>query len=242
MSELEKLAHEAMNNAIRLAANPYPGRGFVIGRTEDGTHVVQVYWLMGRSENSRSRRLVHDGNVVRTEAVDPSKVTDPSLVIYNAMRTGLFEHVVSNGNQTDTICDGNDPQSFVWAMRKHTFEPDAPHYTPRISGICHTVNRPNPSAEISVISRSHDGSCQRTLYFYEQLPVGFGYCVHTYAGDGNPLPSFLEAPYVLPLQDDIEMVSQSYWEKLNAENRVALVTKFINVTTGESKVHIINRF
>lgn len=230
---------EARANIERLHANPYPGRGIVLGRTPDNQDDVQVYWLMGRSENSRNRRLVHEKDVVRTEAVDASKVTDPSLIIYNAMREGFGRHVVSNGSHTDTVFGYSDKVNpFRIAMQRHEFEPDAPNYTPRIM-----ASNDREGYRIAMMSRTPDGRCQRTAHEWTDLPAGYGYCIHTYVGDGSPLPAFEGNPYLLPITSSaIEMVSEYFWSLLDEENRVALVTKFCDRSTDRTRVHIINRF
>lgn len=237
---MQNVALEASKNLKELQKNPYPGRGFIVGKFTD-EHVVQVYWLMGRSENSRNRRLAHNGDIVRAEAADPSKVSNPSLIMYNVMREGLFTHVVSNGDQTDTITEGNGTDNFEMAMRRREYEPDEPHYTARISSAS-SVFASGVCTRIGVLSRSALGRCDRTTYLYDTLPTGYGFCMHTYAGDGNPLPTFRGPPFILPLNGDIHRVSKFYWNVLNKDNRVALVTKFIHIESGRSRVHIINRF
>lgn len=242
------LAEIAWQNLAKLAKNPYPGRVIVIGRLSDEI-MIQLYAIMGRSENSRNRRFVQDGNIVRTEAIDPAKVEDPSLIIYNAMREWCGDifgdsFIVSNGHQTDTIYDNlaQNAYSFPASQMEWSFEPDEPNYTPRISA----MTRMDGTAMISTLTRGPDGECQRTLYEYDAIPAGYGYCVHTYAGDGNPLPSFLERPYLIPLvRTSLEGIAEQFWHTLNAENRVALVAKQINTNAGADEemttVHIINR-
>lgn len=238
---------EAVENIAALKDNPYPGRGLVIGRTDE-FHVAQVYWLMGRSENSRNRRLVHEGDVVKTVPVDLKKVTDPSLIIYNAMREeGQFRYVVSNGDHTDTVFSMSEHKGgdFRDAMREREFEPDDPNYTPRIAA-AYTRYTPGygPVAEIAILSRSHDNRCVRTFYEYHELPIGFGYCVHTYLGDGTPLPAFNRAPYLVHFGQTYRAgkIAEFFWDLLNKENRIALATKIIDIESGKSEVHIINRY
>ena len=236
---------KAGDNVARLRDNPYPGRGFVIGMTADGKHLAQVYWLMGRSENSRNRIFVHDGSIVFTESADPSKVVDPSLIIYNAMREGDGFFVVSNGAQTDAVHDelvagGN----FTDALMEWEYEPDAPNYTPRITAVC----RLEPMCiEMAALVRVEDqywhSGCNQvhTVIRRDVLYAGYGYCMHTYQGDGNPLPSFDGKPYLVPLGGSmIEGVALYFWDVLNRDNRIALAVKFINIRTGKSEVHIIN--
>ena len=234
----------AWQNLAKLAKNPYPGRVIVIGRLSDEI-TIQLYAIMGRSENSRNRRFVQDGDTVRTEAIDPAKMEDPSLIIYNAMREWCGESfIVSNGHQTDTIYQSlaDNAYSFPASQMEWSFEPDEPNYTPRISA----MTRTDGTAMISTLTRGPDGECQRTLYEYDAIPAGYGYCVHTYVGDGNPLRSFLEWPYLIPLvHTSLEGIAEQFWETLNAENRVALVAKQIDTNAGAGEelttVHIINR-
>ena len=234
----------AVENFAALRGNSYPGRGLVVGKTPNGNNLVQMAWLMGRSENSRNRRYVHEGNIIRTEAVDPSKVTDPSLIIYNAMREDMDHYAVTNGDQTDTIFESalrGGPDFFVRAMCAREYEPDAPNFTPRISALCGRYRSGLVVTQRAILSRSPFGTCDRAFYRYSELPKGYGYCVHTYTSDDNPLPSFLDTPRLVPMLNSIVGVSNYYWGTLNSDNRVALVTKFVAIGTGESKVHIINR-
>lgn len=240
---------EARRRIRALRSNPYPGRGFVIGRTPDGSRIVQVYWLMGRSENSRNRRLELDAanaGMVRTTPIDSDTVTNPELIIYPAMREEDDMYVVSNGRQTDTVFNmaRHRVGDFRDSMREWNHEPDAPNYTPRITGIyLRRERRAKPVAIISVLSQTSLGDCVRAFYEYDELPCGYGYCVHTYAYNGNPLPAFKEQPYLVPIPEEKPKdVSAFFWKHLNVENCVALATKFITVSTGKSEVHLLNRF
>jgi IMP cyclohydrolase len=234
----------ALANLAALAANPYPGRGIVIGRDEKGDQ-VQVYWIMGRSENSRNRVFVEgEQGGVHTSPADPAKVKDPSLIIYDAMLEGYGWCVVSNGHQTKAVIHRAmmeaGPQVFVATMRQYMYEPDAPNFTPRISAICARGRR---GGALSLIRRSlFDDTCQRQFFEYEELPMGYGYCLTTYSGDGNPLPPFQGEPYLLPLPGHITMIAGAIWEALNSENRIALAVKLIPEDGGPSQVKIINRF
>jgi IMP cyclohydrolase len=229
----------ARANLELLRKNPYPGRGLVEGLTEDGKHLVQACWIMGRSPNSRNRVFGQDGcGRIFTEAADPKEMKDPSLIIYNAMRERAFHYVVSNGEQTDQILNAmllKGPQTF--RSQEWEYEPDAPHFTPRISA---TFWREH--AEIAIARRFRSSAhCERSFYSLP-LPRGIGYCVTTYEGDGNPLPSFRGEPYPLPLGYSIDGVARTLWEALNPDNRVAIAVKFIEHDSGQSMVQIINKY
>jgi hypothetical protein len=244
----------AAANMVELAENPYPGRGIVLGLSQDGETALQAYWVMGRSENSRNRLLVEEDDVVRTAAYDESKVTDPSLIIYNAMRIfqapeSLAAHVVSNGDQTDTIVEGFEGgQAFATSLKTREYEPDEPNYTPRISGLVVPYRRPGPDglAEygLSVISKaSADSDAPVHDYFRGALSdedKGAGHCVHTYLGDGSPLPSFQGEPFAVPVGEGINDTAEMFWEALNADNRVAIAVKGIRLATGDTSYRIIN--
>lgn len=229
---------------MALRANSYPGRGFVIGLSQDGTHLIQAYWIMGRGENSRNRVFVTDkAGRVSTEAADPSKVKDPSLIIYDAMLETGGDYVVSNGRQTNDVLNASlMAESLENGLSGHIYEPDTPNFTPRITGLCSTIPRV-PIVEIAILRKSLWGdSCERAFYSYSELGAGYGYCVTTYMGDGDPLPSFQGDPYLLPLKGSIDDVLELYWGTLNADNRVSLAVKFISLATGESEVRIINKY
>lgn len=230
----------AESNLEKLSKNPYPGRGLVLGRAETGER-VQVYWIMGRSPNSQNRVLSAKGSKVFTEAADPAKIIDPSLIIYNAMDEWNGHFVVSNGDQTDTvILRSSLGLSLNNALFDCVYEPDAPNFTPRITGICHL--RSHHSFEISVLRKSiWNQECDRCLYRYQDIIPGFGRCVTTYLGDGNPLPSFHGEPILMPLEGDIRMIRDRFWNALNPEFRVSLVVKFIH-EHAPSLVNIANRF
>lgn len=200
---------------------------------------IQVYALMGRSENSRNRKFVYENNIVRTAPIDPAKVKDQSLIIYNAMREWRGRHMVTNGDQTDTVYYALEkfcPDAFQWAMDQRTFEPDLPNYTPRISAMSHGSGK----VEFGVLSRSPYGECERVIYEFRNIPPGYGYCVHTYAGDGDPLPAFIERPFLVPLGGNtLEEIANHFWKILNRDNRVALVGKLIDTPLNKSTVHII---
>jgi len=232
----------AESNAAELCRNAYPGRGIVIGATRDGTKLVQIYWIMGRSQNSRNRIFVEEAGFVRTKAFDESRLTDPSLIIYYPVKHYKNIHVVSNGDQTDTVVEFvKSGRSWTDALMTREFEPDAPNFTPRITGI---INLDAPWAyALSVIkSQNGDGQhCLRHFYYYGQWIPGFGHCIHTYMGDGSPLPSFCGEPYLMPVPDDAKEACRYYWSLLNEENRISILAKYIDKKTGEFEISIINR-
>ena len=228
-------------NVDALRINPYPGRGIIIGLSPDGLKYVQVYWIMGRSDNSRNRVFVKDGETVRTSPFDESRVEDPSLIIYNCVRKSGNAHVVTNGDQTDTIVDAlNAGGSFESALNTRTFEPDAPNFTPRISGILtpgeeHTYKL---SVLKSISNNPHHLSRQ---FFSYTVPIrGIGHFVSTYAGDGNPLPAFTGEPQQMPVFNNPEQTLDFYWDALNEDNRVSLLVKFVDVKSGASQIGICN--
>ncbi len=228
-------------NLLALRENPYPGRGLIIGLSGDGKHFIQVYWIMGRSPSSRNRIFIYDEKgSLRTEAVDPSQVKNPELIIYQAMaEDGEGWYVVSNGRQTDEIVY---PFGLSDLPENWQYEPDDPNFTPRITGLLSSRHDLGFFVEILLLKRSLLGSCSRQLFRYEGLASGLGYCVTTYNGDGNPLPAFTGEPYLLPLEGDIETVAQTIWDTLNDDNKVSLAVKFIDTTTGESTLKVINKY
>jgi IMP cyclohydrolase len=226
-----------------LAGNAYPGRGIIIGKTADSKKAVAAYFIMGRSENSRNRVFVRDGQGIRTQAFDPSKMKDPSLIIYAPVRVLGNKTIVTNGDQTDTIYTGMDKQqTFEQSLRCREFEPDEPNYTPRISGIMHIENGVFNFA-LSIL-KSDDGrseSCNRFTFAYENPRPGCGRFIHTYQGDGNPLPSFEGEPTLVALSGDIDTLTDSIWTHLNADNKVSLFVRFIDIATGMYEDRIVNK-
>ena len=214
-----------------LRENAYPGRGIILGKTPDGKKAVAAYFIMGRSENSRNRIFVEDGEGIRTQAFDPSKLTDPSLIIYAPVRVLGNKTIVTNGDQTDTIYEGMDRQlTFEQSLRTREFEPDAPNYTPRISGIMHIENGTYNYA-MSIL-KSNNGSpdgCSRYTFAYENPAAGEGHFIHTYMCDGNPLPSFEGEPKLIGVSDDIESFTELLWNSLNEENKVSLFVRYIDI-------------
>ena len=232
-----------LNLAEELRGNAYPGRGIVIGRTPDGKKAVTAYFIMGRSENSRNRVFVGDGAGIRTQAFDPSKLTDPSLIIYAPVRVLGNKTIVTNGDQTDTIYEGMDKQlTFEQSLRSREFEPDGPNYTPRISGIMH-IEKGRYNFAMSIL-KSDDGdpqSCNRYTYAYENPKAGQGRFIHTYMHDGNPLPSFEGEPKVVAISGEIDEFAKMVWENLNPDNKVSLFVRYIDIETGAYESRIINK-
>ena len=232
-----------LNLAEELRGNAYPGRGIVIGRTPDGKKAVTAYFIMGRSENSRNRVFVEDGAGIRTQAFDPSKLTDPSLIIYAPVRVLGNKTIVTNGDQTDTIYEGMDKQlTFEQSLRSREFEPDGPNYTPRISGIMHIENgRYNFAMSILKSDDGDPQSCNRYTYAYENPKAGQGRFIHTYMHDGNPLPSFEGEPKVVAISGEIDEFAKIVWENLNPDNKVSLFVRYIDIETGIYESRIINK-
>ena len=234
---------EMLSIEKELQENSYPGRGIIIGRSADGKKAVTAYFIMGRSENSRNRVFVEDGEGIRTQAFDESKLTDPSLIIYAPVRVLGNKTIVTNGDQTDTIYEGMDRQmTFEQSLRSREFEPDAPNYTPRISGIMH-VEGGKFNYAISILkSRNGDpGSCCRYTFAYENAVPGEGHFIHTYMHDGNPLPSFEGEPMRIAIPDDMDAFADTLWSSLNEDNKVSLFVRYIDIATGTYESKIINK-
>ena len=230
----------AGNFSSHISENAYPGRGIVLGRNHENSWIV-IYWIMGRSSNSRNRIFTHENGILRTEAADPSLLEDPSLIIYNAMRDIDDCIVVSNGKHTDTICKGlEEGKSFYTALHTEKHEPDAPNFTPRISGI---VQRKESSMSLAIISKIDfsDEQSEHHYYRYTDIAPGYGYCLTTYMGDGNPLPSFQGDPIMLPLQGNAEQIADHYWQGLNHDNRISLAARELT-NSGVDRLKIFNRF
>ncbi|MBR2846826.1 MAG: IMP cyclohydrolase [Clostridia bacterium] len=232
-----------LNLANELKNNAYPGRGIVIGRTADGKKAACAYFIMGRSENSRNRVFVEDGNGIRTQAFDESKLVDPSLIIYAPVRVLGNKTIVTNGDQTDTIYDlMNQQLTFEQALRTREFEPDAPNYTPRISGIL-KIDNGGYSYAMSIL-KSADGNpetCNRYTFSYKAPVAGEGRFIHTYMGDGNPLPSFEGEPKRVEISGNIDEFTDMLWTNLNEENKVSLFVRYIDIETGETETRIVNK-
>lgn len=227
-----------------LNSMEYHGRGIIIGRSPCGKKAVIAYFIMGRSENSRNRVFVEDGEGIRTQAFDPSKMTDPHLIIYSPVRVMGNKTIVTNGDQTDTIYELMDKQqTFEQALRTREFEDDAPNYTPRISGIVHCENSGMNFAMSLIKSADGDGSsCQRYTYAYSDPVKGRGKFIHTYSGAGDPLPSFEGEPKNLEIPDvPIDGLAAYIWDNLNANNKVSLFVRYIDIETGEYESRIVNK-
>ena len=234
---------EKLDIVQELKGNAYPGRGIIIGKTPDGKKAVTAYFIMGRSENSRNRVFVEDGEGIRTQAFDPSKLTDPSLIIYAPVRVLGNKTIVTNGDQTDTIYEGMDKQlTFEQSLRSREFEPDGPNYTPRISGIMH-IEGGNYNFAMSILKSNHGdpSSCNRYTFAYENPAAGEGRFIHTYQCDGNPLPSFEGEPKLIGTVDDIDEFTEQLWNSLNEDNKVSLFVRYIDIATQNYETRIVNK-
>ncbi len=225
-----------------LAQNSYPGRGIVLGRTSDGNKAVIAYFIMGRSSNSRNRVFVEEGEGIRTEAFDPSKLEDPSLIIYAPVRVLGDQTIVTNGDQTDTIYEGLEKgEPMEESLRSRCFEPDPPNYTPRISGVV-TIEGGLMEYALSIL-KSDNGDpnqCLRYTFEYAHPKAGEGRFIHTYEHDGNPLPSFEGEPTPVDVCDDIDVMTEMMWNALNADNKVSLFVRYIDIASGTYETRICN--
>ena len=226
-----------------LKENTYPGRGIIVGKSQDGKSAVCAYFIMGRSANSRNRIFVEDGNGIRTKAFDESKLEDPSLIIYAPVRVLGNKTIVTNGDQTDTIYElMNKQMTFEQALRTREFEPDSPNYTPRISSVM-KVSDGDYNYAIYIL-KSADGdpsSCQRYSFAYSNPINGIGHFIHTYKCDGNPLPSFEGEPKKVEIPNCIDEFSNMIWESLNEDNKVSLFVRYIDIKSGKTESRIINK-
>ncbi len=226
-----------------LKGNSYPGRGIILGKSPDGKKAVAAYFIMGRSENSRNRIFVEDGDGIRTQAFDPAKLTDPSLIIYAPVRVLGNKMIVTNGDQTDTIYEGMDKQmTFEQSLRSREFEPDGPNYTPRISGVMH-IEKDSYNYAMSIL-KSNEGrpeGCCRYTFAYEKPIAGEGHFIHTYQGDGDPLPSFEGEPKRIGILDDIDDFTGLLWDSLNEDNKVSLFVRYIDIASGACETKIVNK-
>ena len=226
----------------QLSSNAYPGRGIVIGRSADGTKAVTAYFIMGRSENSRNRVFVEDGEGIRTQAFDPSKLVDPSLIIYAPVRVLGNKTIVTNGDQTDTIYELMDKQmTFEQSLRTREFEPDAPNLTPRISGVM-TFADGDFSYEMSILKSIDAEGSECARYFFEYPSrCGLGHFIHTYVTDGNPIPTFQGEPERVETMDDIDAFTENLWANLNEQNKISLYVRYVDLATGEYEARMINK-
>lgn len=236
---MEKTAFDKELNSLA-----YHGRGILIGRTPDAKKAVIAYFIMGRSENSRNRVFIEDGDGIRTQAFDESKMVDPHLIIYAPVRVLGNKTIVTNGDQTDTIYNLMDKQqTFEQSLRTREFEDDKPNFTPRISGIIHLEDN-NMNFAMSILkSANGDGSsCQRYTFTYSNALAGEGRFIHTYKCEGNPLPSFEGEPKLIEIPNmDIDKFTEMVWNNLNSDNKVSLFTRYIDVETGKFESRIINK-
>ena len=227
-----------------LKENTYPGRGIALGITPNGKQAVMVYFIMGRSANSRNRVFDPIEGGIRTMAADPAKLEDPSLIIYNPVRTLGNDHIVTNGDQTDTIYEHiQQGKTFEDALRTRTFEPDGPNWTPRISGLLHW-EKDSASYKLSIL-KSADGngdSARRYFFEYPQPVAGEGHFIHTYQKDESPLPSFEGEPRKISIPENIKDFANAVWESLNADNKVSLFIRTIDLATGETEDTIYNGY
>ena len=232
---------KTLNLIEELNRNSYPGRGIILGRSADQKYAVIAYFIMGRSENSRNRIFSVTDDGIRTEAYDPTKMEDPSLIIYHPVRYFEGKTIVTNGDQTDTIRDYlASGQCYRHALMTREFEPDGPNYTPRISGVV----LPDGSYKLSIL-KSFNGDpscCCRYFYEYDAPVAGYGHFIHTYMGDGNPLPSFEGEPELIAIDsEDAASFAGLIWDNLNEENKVSLFVRYIEIATGDTDDIIINK-
>ena len=231
------------NIATLLNTNAYPGRGIIIGRSRDGKSAVTAYFIMGRSANSRNRVFVTEGEGIRTQAFDPSKLEDPSLIIYAPVRVLNDSTIVTNGDQTDTVYDNmKDGKTFEESLRCRKYEPDGPNFTPRISGIINIKDgRYDYAMSILKSDNGDPDCCNRYTFTYDNPKAGEGRFIHTYMQDGNPLPSFEGEPEWIDIEGDIDEFTSMLWDNLNEENKVSLFVRFIDIATKETETRIINK-
>ena len=234
---------EMRDLATELSSNSYPGRGIVLGKSANGRYAVSAYFIMGRSVNSRNRVFVEDGEGIRTQAFDPSKLGDPSLIIYAPVRVLGNKTIVTNGDQTDTIYEGMDRQlTFEQSLRSREFEPDGPNYTPRISGIMHVENGTyNYAMSILKSNNGNPDACNRYTFAYTDPVSGEGHFIHTYMQDGDPLPSFEGEPKWVKIDKDIDDFTDMIWNSLNEDNKVSLFVRYIDIATGNYETRIVNK-
>ena len=225
-----------------LVDNPYPGRGIIVGKTPDGTRAVAAYFIMGRSENSRNRIFVSRDQGIYTEAFDPSKLEDPSLIIYAAVRTFENKLIVTNGDQTDTIYEGlSAGKGFYEALTARCFEPDPPNFTPRISAML-SFSENDFTYDMSILkSADPEGkACNRFGFAYAST-AGLGHFIHTYVTDGNPIPTFQGEPERMAMEDDMERFTERLWNGLDEANKISLYVRYTDLSTGKVEDKIINK-
>lgn len=234
------------NNIYELLQNnAYPGRGIIIGKTADGKNAVTAYFIMGRSVNSRNRVFTPTDDGIITEAADPSKMSDPHLIIYAPVRVLGNKTIVTNGDQTDTIYEGMDKQlTFEQSLRSRLYEDDAPNFTPRISGILHVESGTYNYAMHIIKSADGNPDCaERFTYAYSAPLDGVGHFIHTYIGDGTPLPSFEGEPEKIEIgSDSIDDFAAKLWNALNEDNKISLFVRYIDIESGKADTRIINKY
>ena len=234
--------YETKSMAQRLTGNTYPGRGIVIGKSESGKHAVAAYFIMGRSANSRNRIFKERDGAVFTEPFDASKVEDPSLIIYAAIRSFENKLIVTNGDQTDTVYEGlQKGESFSQALTRREFEPDGPNWTPRISGLLDFADG-DFTYQMSILKAGDlEGSfCNRYTYSYGSK-AGVGHFIHTYVCDGNPIPTFQGEPERVSIPNDIDEFTQEIWDALDVDNKISLYVRYIDLATGAEDNRMINK-
>lgn len=227
-----------------LTENTYPGRGIIAGVSENGKYAVSAYWTMGRSAGSRNRVFVETEDGIKTQAFDPTLIAgDPSLIIYRAVRILGSKTIVTNGDQTDTIYDGlKEGKTFEQSLRSRKYEHDAPNYTPRISSILNVENgRYDYAISILKSDNGNPDNCLRFTFSYDNPQAGKGHYIHTYLGDGNPLPSYEGEPTLVEIKGDIDTFTNNVWSWLNEQNKVSLFVRFIDIKTGKYETRIINK-
>ena len=231
--------YETYDIVALIKGNTYPGRGIVLGTSEDGETAVAAYFIMGRSVNSRNRVFVEEPDGIRTEAFDPSKLSDPSLIIYHPVRELGRSLIVTNGDQTDTIREYLERgETMEQALRTREFEPDGPNWTPRISGLlC-----PDGSCKMSILkSADPEGSACARIFFEYPAIKGQGRFLHTYVCDGNPIPTFTGEPERVAISGDIDEFTAMLWDSLNQDNKISLFVRYTNIKTGETQQRILNK-
>lgn len=237
------LTEISLKNEKNIQQTKYPGRGIIIGLTPDGRNYIQIYWIMGRSENSRNRIFEVEGSSIKTKAFDVDKLEDPSRIIYYPIREVKNYHIVSNGDQTDTIYEYiENGKTFEEALNTREFEPDSPNYTPRISGYV-DCNLEKARYGLSILKTIENNKefYQKNYFQYGNFINGFGHCIHTYKKDGNPIPSFTGEPFVVRLHNSINDNAQYLWNLLNEKNRISLLVKYISVADKKVEFKIINK-
>ena len=235
------MGYEVNDLAELLRQNEYPGRGIVTGLSADGKQAMFAYFIMGRSENSRNRVFVEDGEGIKTQAFEPAKMKDPSLIIYSPVRVLGKRTIVTNGDQTDTIYDAlQNGGSFESALETRCFEPDAPNFTPRVSALLDFTNGFSYKMSILKAADAAGSGCDRFTYSYAPV-AGVGHFLHTYEKNGDPIPSFSGEPERVAVGCTVDSCARLIWESLNEQNKVSLFVRFIDIASGRSESRLINK-